>query len=97
MEVGLTPEDVRGKKFYYGKGCENCNKTGYRGRVGLFEIMSFNDEIRELIMDRASTNVLREAARRAGMITLRENGLSSIYDGVTTIDEVNRETLAVEQ
>jgi type IV pilus assembly protein PilB len=59
--------------------------------------MSFNDEIRELIMDRASTGVLREAARRAGMITLRENGLSSIYDGVTTIDEVNRETLAVEQ
>jgi type IV pilus assembly protein PilB len=96
MELGLTPEDVRGKKFYYGKGCENCNKTGYRGRVGLFEIMVFNDEIRDLIMNSASTAVLRDACRKAGMKTLRENGLAAIYDGVTTIDEVGRETLAVE-
>jgi type II secretory ATPase GspE/PulE/Tfp pilus assembly ATPase PilB-like protein len=97
MELGLTPDDVRGKKFYYGKGCENCNKTGYRGRVGLFEIMVFNDEIRDLIMNSASTAVLREACRKAGMKTLRENGLAAIYDGVTTIDEVGRETLAVEE
>jgi type IV pilus assembly protein PilB len=96
MELNLTQEDVRGKKFYYGKGCDNCNKTGYRGRVGLFEIMVFNDEIRDLIMNRASTAVLRDACRRAGMKTLRENGLSAIYDGVTTIDEVGRETLANE-
>jgi type IV pilus assembly protein PilB len=96
MELGLTPEDVRGKKFYYGKGCENCNSTGYRGRVGLFEIMVFNDEIRDLIMNSASTAVLRDACRKAGMKTLRENGLAAIYDGVTTIDEVGRETLAVE-
>jgi type IV pilus assembly protein PilB len=96
MELGLTPEEVRDKKFHYGKGCENCNSTGYRGRIGLFEIMAFNDEIRDLIMNRASTAVLRDACRRAGMKTLRENGLSAIYDGVTTIDEVGRETLAVE-
>ena len=59
--------------------------------------MLFNDEIRDLIMNRASTAVLREAARKAGMRTLRENGLAAIYDGVTTIDEVSRETLAAEE
>jgi type IV pilus assembly protein PilB len=96
MELELTHDDVKGKRFFYGKGCDNCNNTGYRGRTGIYEIMIFNDEIRDLIMNHASTNVLREAARRAGMKTLRENGLLSIYDGVTTIDEVARETLAAE-
>ncbi len=96
MELELTSEEIRGKKLYYGKGCENCNNTGYRGRIGLFEVMMFNDEIRDLIMNRASTAVLREAARRAGMRTLRENGLAVIYDGITTIDEVGRETLTAE-
>jgi type IV pilus assembly protein PilB len=97
MELDLTPEDVRDKKFFYGKGCEKCNNTGYRGRLGLFEIMLFNDEIRDLIMNHASTGVLREAARKAGMRTLRENGLMMVFDGITTIDEVSRETLAAEE
>jgi type IV pilus assembly protein PilB len=97
MELNLTPEDVRDKKFFYGKGCDKCNNTGYRGRLGLFEIMLFNDEIRDLIMNHGSTGVLREAARKAGMRTLRENGLMSIFDGITTIDEVSRETLAAEE
>jgi type IV pilus assembly protein PilB len=96
MEVGLTPEEVGGKKFYYGRGCEQCNNTGYRGRAGMFEIMTFNDEIRDLIMKRSSTNVLREAARKNGMRQLRENGLDIIYDGITTIEEVARETIAAE-
>lgn len=96
MELELTHEDIKGKKLYYGRGCENCNNTGYRGRTGIYEIMIFNDEIRDLIMNHASTSVLREAARRAGMKTLRENGLALIYDGVTTIDEVGRETIAAE-
>jgi type IV pilus assembly protein PilB len=96
MELNLTQEDVRDKKFFYGKGCEKCNNTGYRGRIGLFEIMLFNDEIRDLIMNHGSTGVLREAARKAGMRTLRENGLMTIFDGITTIDEVSRETLAAE-
>lgn len=94
MELSLTPEDVKGKKFYYGRGCDRCNKTGYKGRVGLFEIMVFNDEIRELIMNNASTNVLRQAAQKAGMKLLRDNGLAAIYDGVTTIDEVAKETIS---
>jgi type IV pilus assembly protein PilB len=95
-ELGLTEDDVKSKKLYYGRGCSKCNGTGYKGRIGIFEIMVFNDEIRELIMDRASTNVLRTAAIKAGMRQLRENGLVSIYDGVTTIDEIAKETIMEE-
>ena len=97
MELDLRPEDVGGKTFYYGKGCNNCNRTGYRGRTGLYEIMTFNDELRDLVMNSASTAVLREAARREGMRTLRENGLKAIFEGVTTLDEVARETIAAEE
>jgi len=96
MELGLTLDDVVGKKFYYGKGCSKCNKTGYRGRIAIFEIMVFNDEIRELIMNQASTGVLRDAARKNGMKLLRENGLEIVYEGVTTIDEIVRGTIAAE-
>jgi type IV pilus assembly protein PilB len=92
MELGLTPDDVKGKTFYFGKGCEQCNSTGYRGRMGIYEIMTLNDEIRELIMNNASTNVLRSAARKQGMTLLRENGLRAIYNGTTTIEEVVKET-----
>ncbi len=91
-ELGLTPDDIKGKQFYYGRGCGKCNNTGYRGRTGIFEIMTFNDEIRELIMNQASTNVLRAAGQKAGMRLLRDNGLAAIYDGTTTIDEVVKET-----
>jgi len=93
LELNLKPEDVVGKKFYYGKGCKKCNNTGYKGRTGLFEIMVFNDEIRELIMNNASPNVLRNAAVKSGMRLLRDNGLAAIYDGITTIDEVVKETI----
>lgn len=93
MELGLTPEDVAGRVFYYGKGCDYCNNTGYKGRLAIFEIMVADDEIRELIMSHASTGVLRAEARKRGMRTLRESGLLAIYDGVTTIEEVVRETL----
>ncbi len=91
-ELALTPDDIKGKKFYYGQGCDRCNNTGYRGRTGIFEIMTFNDEIRDLIMNQASTNVLRAAGQKAGMRLLRDNGLVTIYDGITTIDEVVKET-----
>jgi len=91
-ELGLTPEDIKGKSFYYGRGCGKCNNTGYRGRTAIFEIMTFNDEIRDLIMHQASTNVLRAAGQKAGMRLLRDNGLAAIYDGITTIDEVVKET-----
>ncbi len=97
MELALAPEDVRGKKFHYGRGCSFCNNTGYKGRTGIFELMVFNDEIRDLIMNHASTNILRAAAQKAGMRLLRDNGLNSIYDGVTTIDEVVKETITEEE
>lgn len=92
-QLKLLPEEVGGKVFYYGKGCSKCNGTGYRGRVGLFEIMVFNDEIRDLIMNQASTALLREAGVKNGMRLLRENGLAAIYDGITTIDEIAKETM----
>jgi len=97
MELGLRPEDVKGKKFYHGRGCSHCNNTGYRGRTAIFEIMMFNDEIRELIVEQASTNVIREAAQRGGMRLLRDNGLADIYDGITSVEEVVKETITEEK
>ncbi|MFM1823437.1 MAG: type pilus assembly protein PilB, partial [Planctomycetota bacterium] len=76
-----------------GKRCQACRGSGYKGRKGLYEILAMDDDLRELIMKQASTNVLRQEARKRGMRTLRECGLLSIYDGSTTIDEVVRETL----
>ena len=96
MELQLTPDDVKDKKFFYGRGCRQCNGTGYKGRTGIFEIMVFNDEIRDLVMNQASTGVLRSAAQKAGMRLLRDNGLAAIYDGITTIDEVAKETMMEE-
>ncbi len=93
MELGLTQEDVGGHKLYYGKGCDYCNNTGYRGRMALFEIMVMDDSLRELIMRRASTGVLRNEALKRGMRPLRDSGLLAIYDGVTTIEEVVKETI----
>jgi type IV pilus assembly protein PilB len=92
-ELNLTEEEIGGRPIYYGRGCSKCNGTGYKGRIALFEIMVFNDEIRDLIMNRASTNVLRVAAQKGGMRPLRENGLKALFDGITTIDEVVKETI----
>ena len=94
MELALRPQDVGGRTFFRGRGCERCNKSGYKGRLAIFEIMGMNDDMREIIMSQGSTAVLRHAARKYGMRTLRECGLLSIYDGQTTIDEVVRETLS---
>jgi type IV pilus assembly protein PilB len=96
MELGLKLDDVAGQKFYYGKGCDNCNNTGYRGRMGLYEIMLLDDDMRDMIIKHASTQVLRIEAKKRGMRTLRECGLMAIYDGITTIEEVVRETIVEE-
>ncbi len=93
MELNLTPEDVGDRTFFYGKGCDYCNNTGYRGRTAIYEIMVVDDPIRELIMRRASTNVIRAQAVKGGMRTLRESGLLTIFEGVTTIEEVVKETI----
>jgi type IV pilus assembly protein PilB len=96
MELELRPDDVVGKRFYYGKGCDNCNNTGYKGRMGIYEIMLLDDEMRDMIIKHASTQVLRAESRKRGMRTLRMSGLLAIYDGVTTIEEVVRETIMEE-
>jgi type IV pilus assembly protein PilB len=93
MELGLTPENTAGRVFYHGKGCDYCRHTGYSGRMAIYEIMMLNDEIRDLIMQHASSNALREASRKQGMRTLRESGLLAIYDGMTTIEEVAGQTI----
>jgi type IV pilus assembly protein PilB len=92
-ELQLTPEEVRGRTFFFGRGCELCNNTGYKGRTGLFEIMRIDDTLRDLIMHGASTNVIRDEARKRGMRALRDAGLMGIYDGMTTIEEVIRATV----
>ena len=91
-ELGMTREEITGK-FYRGAGCDTCNNTGYKGRVGLFELMIMNDDLRELIMQAASTDILRDKAREFGMVTLRDAGMSFAYKGMTTLDEVVRETV----
>jgi type IV pilus assembly protein PilB len=96
MELELRPDDVSGRKFHYGRGCEHCNNTGYRGRMGIYEIMTLDDEMRDLIIKHASTQILRVEAKKRGMRTLRQAGLMSIYDGQTTIEEVVRETIMEE-
>ena len=93
LELKLHQEDVEGRTFFRGKGCESCNHSGYRGRLAIFEIMEFDDAISELILSQASTSALRVEAQKRGMRSLRESGLMSIYDGETTIDEVVRETM----
>ncbi len=94
LELQLHREDVAGRTFFRGKGCDSCNNSGYSGRLALFEIMEFDDSLRELILSQASTAVIRVEAQKRGMRSLRECGMLSIFDGQTTIDEVVRETIS---
>src|SRR5215211_1634760 len=94
IEVGFSAEEVKTLKTYKGKGCATCNNTGYKGRIGLYEVMEITDELRELILIGASALELRKKAIDDGMITLRESGLHKIRAGVTTPEEVVRETVA---
>ena len=93
-DLGMKEEDVQGKTFYKGTGCDNCNNTGYKGRIALFELMVINDTLREMIMSNASTDELRDEAQKFGMVPLREFGIAVAADGITTLDEVIRETVA---
>jgi len=93
MELQLPIAQARKYKFYYGRGCARCNNTGYKGRSGIYELLNVNDDIRDMIVSDASVDEMRHLARAQGMTTLREAGLKLIFDGVTTIDEVVRETV----
>ncbi|MGH9906879.1 MAG: type IV-A pilus assembly ATPase PilB [Pyrinomonadaceae bacterium] len=94
MEVGFSADEAKTLTTFKGAGCATCNNTGYKGRIGLYEVMEVTDEIRELILIGASALELRKKAIDDGMITLRESGLHKIRDGVTSIEEVVRETVA---
>ena len=91
-QLGLGRRDLGEKKFYYGKGCDACNQTGYKGRKGIYELMRISDPLRELINERAPTVTLKQKAIELGMITLRQDGLRSVFDGDTTVEEVLKYT-----
>ena len=90
--LNLSPHDIGDKVFYYGRGCTHCNDTGYRGRKGIFELLVIGEALRNLINERAPSVVVRQKAVELGMVTLREDGLRSIFDGDTTIEEVVKYT-----
>ena len=93
IDAGFTEEELKTTKIYHGKGCNICNKGGYKGRTGLYEVMEINDELRELILVGASALELKKKAVEQGMLTLRRSGLVKIAAGMTTMDEVLRETV----
>jgi type IV pilus assembly protein PilB len=93
MELGLTAEQAAAQKWYYGKGCDKCNNTGYKGRMGIYELALMNDNLRELVVAEVSLDEFRTACRKYGMRTLRESGLQAIHLGQTSIEEVVRETM----
>jgi type IV pilus assembly protein PilB len=91
-QLGLSPYDIGDKTFYFGKGCSECNQTGYKGRKGLYELLKVTDPIRAMINEKAPGVVIRQKAMELGMATLRADGLRCIFDGVTTIEEVLKYT-----
>jgi type IV pilus assembly protein PilB len=95
LELGLKPDQAKaqGMKFFYGAGCDKCNNLGFKGRSGIYELMPMDDETRDLVSSGASTDQLRAAMRQKGARGLREAGLTALTAGVTTIDEIVRETV----
>ena len=93
IDLGVPPDEVKSFPVYKGKGCPICNNTGYKGRVGLYEVMPMREEVKELVLSRASTSEIKKEAIRLGMKTLRQSGIMKIKDGVTTIEEVLRSTI----
>lgn len=93
FELELTKEDLGDRVFYRGSGCSACNNTGYKGRVGLFELMVIDDRLREMIMDGSSADQLRNYSKTQGMEPLRDTGMDLLYEGITTAEEVIRETI----
>ncbi len=92
QQIGLAAHEIGDKTFYYGRGCDECNNTGYKGRKGIYELLDITEPIRELISQRAPSIVIRQKAIELGMTTLRADGLRSIFDGETTIEEVLKYT-----
>jgi type IV pilus assembly protein PilB len=93
LNVGFSEAEAPNIELYRGRGCDECNQRGYKGRVGIYEVMVVGEDIRELILSGASAVELRRKAMEEGMIGLRQSGLQKIRDGITTIDEVVRESV----
>jgi type IV pilus assembly protein PilB len=93
IDLGVPPDEVKSFPVYKGKGCPICNNTGYKGRIGLYEVMPMKEEVRELILSRASTTEIKREAMRLGMKTLRQSGIIKVKNGMTTIEEVLRSTI----
>ena len=93
LDAGFTPEEAKTVVPKKGRGCGTCNSSGYKGRAGLYEVMEVDEEVRELILVGASATELKKKAIERGMITLRRSGLRKVMDGVTTLEEVARETV----
>lgn len=93
MELGLRPENVQGRTFFYGEGCKVCNNTGYKGRTAIFEMFIGTENLKHAIANKVPLAELKKVARKDGMRTLRESGIISIYDGTTTIEEIVKETV----
>jgi type IV pilus assembly protein PilB len=96
MEINLKPEDLKGRQFYYGEGCDKCNNLGFKGRTGLYELLVMNDDLRDMVSRGASTDAIRQYTRKAGTSSLRDAGLRALFAGTTTLDEVVRETVQEE-
>ncbi|MBN1871312.1 MAG: type II secretion system ATPase GspE [Candidatus Omnitrophica bacterium] len=92
MAMNLTSEQIKNAQFSKGEGCEECNHTGYRGRTGIFELLTMNDAIRELVFENVPTSVIKKRAREMGMLTLRDDGIRKVLKGITTVSEVLRVT-----
>jgi len=93
LDEGFTPEEAKTVKIQKGKGCTACSNTGFKGRAGLYEVMEVDDEIKELVLVGASAVELKKKAIERGMITLRRSGLIKVAAGITTLEEVARETI----
>jgi general secretion pathway protein E/type IV pilus assembly protein PilB len=94
--LNLSPDNLQTATMQKGRGCSDCSNTGFRGRMGIFEIFVIDDEARKLIYDKASSSVLRARAREMGMRTLREDGIRKVLAGLTTPEEVIRATIGDE-
>lgn len=94
IDIGVHPDKAKGFQCYKGRGCINCNNTGYKGRIALYEVMPMHEELKELVLNGASASELKKEAVRLGMKTLRQSGITKIEEGVTTVEEVLRVTMA---
>jgi len=93
MEINLTPEQCKGKQFFYGEGCDKCNNLGFKGRTGLYELLLMTDDLRDMVSRGSSTDAIRNHTRKQGTASLRDSGLRALFAGTTTLDEVVRETV----